>query len=652
MKTLAGKPQNHHGLWPPQIVLLGVCFGLVTGLFESASWGTQLVFESLPLFKISSTWTVAPAIANAILFGMTGVLLAGLSVAFKRVIPLQAAVVAFAIPFCMTVAFHFSQGFSIGLHVWSLIVLSMGASVQVSRLLLNSPGRFPSRMLRTTAVAAAIVLSLWTVDSVSRRSVTVTQTATQSDLADSPDVLLLVLDTVRAESLSMYGFEQETTPNLARLAERGVVFEHAIATAPWTLPSHASMFTGQAPHEHGADWCSPLAEDSLTIAEAMSQRGFQTAGVVGNLYYCGSHTGLGQGFDFFSDVSPVSADVFRNSILANRIVRSQAFQKVTGFYDWPGRRYATEIHSTWFDWLDHSGRGRPKFSYLNYFDVHAPYLPPQKYAAEFAPRNDEQRLLMAQWNGCTSQCETPDATSLAIGRMAYHGCLAALDEQIGVLLDELERRGTLDDTVIIVTSDHGEHFGEHGVVNHGRSVYRQVIHVPLLVSAPRLIPEGIRVRQVVSLQDLPATIMDLTGGEAATFPGKSLSRFWKSGAGNPNYSEPVFAEVSKGILVPDWLPNAHAAVRTVFVDGFQYIRRDDNGQEELFDFFNDHLDSRNLVDQSTLPPARLNACRSVFRNAYSGVVGEETLPLVDSGLRPDASPPTETALNRRQSTKR
>jgi arylsulfatase A-like enzyme len=240
---------------------------------------------------------------------------------------------------------------------------------------------------------------------------------------------------------------------------------------------------------------------------------------------------------------------------------------------------------------------------------------------------------MAQWNGCTSQCQDVDATTLKLGQRAYDGCLAALDREIGWLLEQLESRGRLDNTILIVTSDHGEHFGEHGIVNHGRSLYRAVVHVPLIIVAPGRVPEGIRVAQPVSMCDLPATMLTLSGqhDRAAEFPGRTLSRFWSHDdataavaaaasdergeshdAGDHQTASPVLTEVSKGVLVPEWLPNAHGSVRSIWHDGFQYIRRSDNGEEELYDVLNDPDEMTNLA---TLPNGLkpLQECRKAFQ---------------------------------------
>lgn len=635
------------------IVTLGVWFGLLTGFAESISYWLQLRAGTLPLFKVSSTWAVAAPVGNLCLFlavaAVTSVFVLSLRVLkelkpstvsedgesenWNPDWPIQSAVTVLATVSIATVMTHLVQAMSLGLATWSLWLLSLGGGVQVGKASVRNTWLFWTVVRRSLAVLVAVLAGIVAqqetashIVSASAAGFDVSEAADESGAAtstvavarDSPNVLLLVLDTVRAKSLSIYGYEKETTPNLAKLARRGVVFDHAVAPAPWTLPSHASMLTGLPPHEHGADWCSPLPTEHRTVAQAFAASGYRTSAVTGNLYYCGSHTGLHRGFEFFSDASVLSADVFRNCALTNKLSRSANFQKLTGFYDWPGRRYAPEIHSTWLEWLDAQHEGDRFFAMLNYFDVHAPYLPPDDIAAEYAPRNASEKLLMAQWNGCTSQCEKPDATSLKIGQTAYDGCLAALDREIGWLLDELESRGRLQNTVLIITADHGEQFGDHGIVNHGRSLYRSVVQVPLIIVGGANTPAGIRVTESVSLCDLPATMLDFADRHSTThaFPGKPLTRYW-DGESDQDWrkSPPVVTEVSKGLLVPEWLPNAHDSVRSIWHNGYQYIRRSDNGDEELYDLLNDPDELTNLV---TKPQGAgpLVECRKAFEEVY------------------------------------
>ena len=178
---------------------------------------------------------------------------------------------------------------------------------------------------------------------------------------------------------------------------------------------------------------------------------------------------------------------------------------------------------------------------------------------------------------------------------AYDGAVAYVDDQLGRLLDNLKGQGLLDNTIVVVTSDHGEQFGEHGLFDHANSLYRPLLHVPLVLSFPPRLPAGTRVRQPVSLVDLAATILDLipaAGGP--TLPGQSLAPHWDPESASRIQERFLFAEVSKGINLPAWVPVSKGRMLSVVVDGMHYIRNGD-GTEEFYDFDRDLAESENLA---------------------------------------------------------
>jgi arylsulfatase A-like enzyme len=166
---------------------------------------------------------------------------------------------------------------------------------------------------------------------------------------------------------------------------------------------------------------------------------------------------------------------------------------------------------------------------------------------------------------------------------AYDRTIAFMDQQIGLLLDELQRRGILDNTLVIVTSDHGEEFLEHGVMTHGNSLYSPSLHVPLLLRLPGRVPAGVRVPQAVSVRDLPATVCAMLGVNA-TFPGATLARYWQEGEEAP--AQPLFADVSGRTFRPASYPVSKGDMQSVIVDRWHYIRRGD-GHAELYDLVGD-----------------------------------------------------------------
>ena len=269
----------------------------------------------------------------------------------------------------------------------------------------------------------------------------------------APNVLLLILDTVRAEDLSLYGFPQPTTPHLEALASNGVTFEHAISPSPWTLPAHASVFTGRNPHELSADWESPLDAEDPTIAELLSARGWRTGGFVGNLIYATYETGLNRGFVRYEDYPVSPAMVARSSLMVRMIVnRVRRWLGLDQVLVW---KSAESINASFLDW-SRTRSDRPFFAFLNYMDAHAPYIPPPELSGKFGPAR-------VGWaTADLSNRQHWEAEELRVERAEYDATIAYVDQQIGVLLDSLESRGVLENTLVVVAGDHGEQFGEHG----------------------------------------------------------------------------------------------------------------------------------------------------------------------------------------------
>jgi arylsulfatase A-like enzyme len=178
-----------------------------------------------------------------------------------------------------------------------------------------------------------------------------------------------------------------------------------------------------------------------------------------------------------------------------------------------------------------------------------------------------------------------------------------VDDQLGRLLDALSARRLLDNTVVVVTSDLGEQFGEHGLFDHGNGLYRQVLHVPLVIVFPERVPPGVRISRPVSLVDLPATILEMTGvaTAAGSFPGRSMAALWATTTERELPAPPLLAEVKKGINLPPWLPASKGTMQSVVIDGMHYIRNGD-GSEELYDF---ERDPDELVNRADHPESRI-----------------------------------------------
>ena len=379
----------------------------------------------------------------------------------------------------------------------------------------------------------------------------------------APNVLLLVLDTVRAFSLSAYGYGRATSPVLAQLAARGVRFDRAVATAPWTLPSHASLFTGRYPHEMSAGWSVPLDGTFPTLAERLTSLGYVTAGFAANLHYCSYEFGVDRGFGYYRDYDVSVPEMWRSNSLS--VALGLWLVQRFGGYNAPGRLWADRMNERFLGWLDDErvrDRARPFFAFVNYYDAHGPYAPPAPFDTMFSGKEPPTR-----------DSGSRDFTAAEVAGLvdAYDGSIAYLDRQLGELFAALERRGLLENTVIIVTSDHGEEFNEHGQMNHGNTVYFPSLHVPLIVAGAG-IPRGVIVAQPVTLRDVPATVLELVGAPAkAALPGQSLAQSWRRATDSlgtaPHLASPIFGEVDHARNLPASIPVSQGALKSVVVDG-------------------------------------------------------------------------------------
>jgi arylsulfatase A-like enzyme len=443
-------------------------------------------------------------------------------------------------------------------------------------------------------------------------------------------LIWIVLDTVRADRMSLYGYGRPTTPELERWAARGIVFDQARSAAPWTLPSHVTMLTGLWPFEHGARIDRPYRGRSPLVAEVMRERGYATAAVVANFECVNGCFGFRRGFDRYVD-DEVNAEVSPRTILASCALGRcvlPALRKLGGAWRWPPRAHvkrAPEVFGLAREWLaeraEH-GPKRPYFLFLNLMDAHGPYRPPEDWTrrfwtAEIPARVVETtpelgfRALRAVRTASAEERPARLAEMESAGRQLgdlYDECLAALDARLGAFLGELEARGELDQTWVVITSDHGEHFGEHGHFGHGSSLYDALVRVPLVIVPPLGGPyedlRGRRVRELVSLRDLPATVADLVLKVGnGPFPGASLARTWNEREAGLDDPEPPIAQLAQqqidagdavdGSMVRD--------VDAIFALGRALIRNRVNQDvlDELYDLEQDPAQQRNLAGDPT-----------------------------------------------------
>jgi arylsulfatase A-like enzyme len=444
--------------------------------------------------------------------------------------------------------------------------------------------------------------------------------------AEAPaNVLLVVLDTVGTDHLSLLGYARPTSPTLEELAPRAIRFDRAQAASSWTLPSHASMFTGKWPHELSVGWLTPLDGASPTLAEYLGTRGYATAGFVANLSYCATDSGLGRGFATYQDYIFPRLTALKTATLVGRPIAgihstvgflqgrldSELFQApMQGMWRLfeDDRKDAAELNRELLDWLSRRPTpDRPFFAFLNYFDAHFPYELPTPGIRRFTsePPDDRTARLMKDWLGLIER--SPSAEQIATVRDAYDDCVAHLDEYLGRLIDELDRRGVLERTWVIIAGDHGESFGEHpGIFIHGMSLYQTEVHVPLLIVPPRSGPSRARVSEVVSLRDLPRTIVDVLGLEPGSpFPGQSLARFWNGAPADPGDSNRALSEVvptDSFTRDPSKVLNSSWPLAALAEGDWTYIRREGDIREELFDARTDAKQASDLSRDAAAGP--------------------------------------------------
>jgi arylsulfatase A-like enzyme len=578
-----------HLTWS-QPILIAAWFGLLAGILEG---GIANFLRGVPGFAVRVSpeilW-IAP-VFNLLLFLLMGL---GLATLFrlKSKIPSVSLSAGF-----FTWVTLFGLLLLLGkINQIASLILSLGVGVQMARLLRGHEPRALTFFRKSVGILIIGALLIGTAGAYwgSGRERYLVSKLPQPK-PGAPNIILITLDTLRADHVSSYGYGRATTPNLDRLAKGGVLFENAFANSSWTLPAHASMFTGLLPHEHRADWTQPLDGKQITLAEALAAHGYRTAAFAANTSYVSPEWGLGRGFTRFevygnSLIEDAASTVFGKKLALNVLPR-------VGYFDIPGRKKASDVNEEFLDWVDQT-HGRPFFAFLNYLDLHDPYLIDSPYQTRFSDNVTNGELINFQFQANAFR-RKPKLTVQEIQAEvdSYDGCLAYLDAKLGELFGELSRRGLDKNTLVIVTSDHGEAFGNHDLFGHGNSLYIDTLHVPLVFIWPGKIPSGARVSQLVSLHDISATVIALLGEtNAPSFPGKSLVGFW-SGIQEQEASEIVLSELSPGRFKdgPPNYPATKGGLKSLVTEQWHFILSE-SGRAELYAWREDPNETRNLAE--------------------------------------------------------
>lgn len=454
-----------------------------------------------------------------------------------------------------------------------------------------------------------------------------------------PNVLLVVMDTARADHFSCYGYGRPTTPNVDRLAREGTLFEHAVTTAPWTLPSHASLFTGLYTSQHGCDRDSPrLNEALLTAAELLDAHGYQTAGFSNNPWV-GPDTNFHQGFDFFEGKWKGSGPLFKLSLIW---VATRVKDRI-GWKDTHSAEAAATNESV-RGWLDNVRRERvPFFLFINYIDVHSPYRPREPFRSRFL--RDENRTAAADFKQAELNRIAPPVTldPAVQGALVdlYDAEIAALDSEVGTLISLLEQRGLLDKTLVIITSDHGEGLGEHRHLGHRFNVYEPVLRIPLVLRLPGRYDGGARVEEPVSLVDVFPTLAALLSIEQETLPSGLAGRLLPAEKGTEpaprwllsEYTAPVswiakFRKHNSALDESYFRRNLKAAR----YGSMKFIWASD-GRHELYDLAADPAEQTDMAAQQPETAVRLKEEAEHFIAGLKPVAGSQGPQLMDENVR-------------------
>lgn len=413
----------------------------------------------------------------------------------------------------------------------------LGLSAREVKSVLAEEGRIKSLSKKQRAViAGAAVLIVVTAGAV----YAVLSRPGPSRLArkgSSLNLLFVTIDTCRADHIGCYGFRQAHTPVIDGLAAKGVRFNRAFCLQPLTLPSHATILTGTHPAFHGIEdnGLFRLPDKAETLAEVLSANGWETGAVISS-YVLHRQFGLDQGFDYYDD-----------GLSAQRRVDSAGFEEME----------ASGVSDRALAWLD-KNQDKKWFLWLHYFDPHADYNPPQRFLSQ--------------------------------GMATYDGEIAYVDFELGRVMSALKEHGLDDDTLVIVTADHGESLGEHGELTHGMFLYDSVMRIPMIFSLPDAIPGGRTAGQMVSVMDLAPTALSILGIDGpAQVQGRSLKDLLFS---DPEgwQDEVMVMETAAPWYQYGWSPS-----KALRESDYKYIRAP---HPELYDLENDPREKTNVLDRN------------------------------------------------------
>jgi arylsulfatase A-like enzyme len=503
-----------------------------------------------------------------------------------------------------------AQQFGISIQPWYFVLGAIQVMAACAAVWLGRRWRAaldPNRIFLPNWAAGALATGLMATAFMLSIEAPQTPQATIAGTSPRPNVILIVMDTTRADHLTPYGYSRNTTPNLQKLAADGTVYLQALSAADVTLSSHASIFSGLYASWHGA-YCQPPEaifgrpiRPVPTIAEILGHNGYHTLGVAANLYLRAAF-GLQRGFQQFHIPRPVPVLAAESwYMLRNGMRRAIGLFTDTAQFD---RLYSRgdAVNQEFFSMLRQPDLAQaPFFAFFNYMDAHFPYIPPKPYDRLFPgkDRSFTQADLAAVQHDVDAGKEVLPRSYTRHSISQYDGGIAYIDSQLGQLIDWLKRAKLYDNTMIVVTADHGESFGERRLFQHGNSLYSNLLHVGLVVKYPHQAHTGM-VSTPVSLIDILPTILKTAG--VATPAGLQGVDLLDAAASQPRnlFSESFPCPVMHGPVCP-----GGCVMRTVVSWPNKYIFSS-NGKSEVYQLQQDPNETHNLFG-SLSPTAQILA---------------------------------------------
>lgn len=595
-------------------LIVGLAYGLAVTAVESWLGTLQILRLGMPPMPSAQVGAAPLEIA---LGGLLGLVLAPLAKLRRGSLWLVLGLVGLWIALERYVALDPSM-----LRMWLTGPLVGGFALAIAGLLARRWRRLPWALGLAAVTAAVVTPSVtYRLRTAAAAAPTSAHSATREAPEGAPDVVLVVIDTVRAGSMSTYGYDRPTTPVFSELAQRGALFLDATSPSTWSLPSHASLFTGWFPSAHGAHGeHRALADYPPTLAEVFAHNGYTTLCFTANPHISAGF-GLTRGFAW-SDKAWMSGAGARSFIFVYRLLDLLGFR----VEDKGGSAVADNFAQWVRERDDDEG---PAFVFINFLEAHFPYHQlPRDYLERFSSRPPEELrkisidVLAAQFGRSlsTQEAEVAAAPSLDM----YDAGVAYTDYLLGRIVTSLESTGRLDNTVLIVLADHGEMVGEHGSFGHGAALYQPNLHVPLLIRYPPGVAAGTRVEAPVSTLGVYATALELSGIAPPTKlqVGSLLPALDGQRAGVP-----VIAERFRSDLlgrVDGVMANQSRRYR-VYRSEMLKLVEDSRGEFFLFDLTVDPDENDNLAEQRPTELVRLRGELAAWTDALG-------LPSIDAEL--------------------